>query len=469
MYKNILTSRKRHLLLAILTVFFYYGSFSQTIQPFKTGDRIAFVGNSITDGGFYHSYIWLYYMTRFPNTRIQILNRGVGGDDIGQMNDRLDVEVFPEKPTVIFLTFGMNDSGYFEYLKDNKDSLANAKVQRSYINYLKAEEKLKKYSQARKIIMTTAPFDETTTTAKNNYFPGKSKAIQRIADFQKASALKNNWGFIDLNKDMTAINLRQQSIDPAFSLSPGDRIHPDNGGHLVMAYFILKAQGLSGKEVAFVDIDAANSKLIKVKNSSITNLLAKPTKVKFTYFANSLPFPIDTLPKMWGSQTTQARALDIIPFTKEFNQEVIKLQNLQEGIYVLKIDDQKIGEWTSQDFENGVNLAEKMNTPQYQQAIMIRDLNQERFEIEKRFRQYNWMEFDVLKERGLLRKHNQAALDTVVAHMNDGFVRGNAESWTKARNAAIRDAWNAEMKILVDKIYANNKPVPHVITVEKLR
>ena len=33
------------------------------VAPFKAGDRVTFVGNSITDGGHYHSYIWLYYMT----------------------------------------------------------------------------------------------------------------------------------------------------------------------------------------------------------------------------------------------------------------------------------------------------------------------------------------------------------------------------------------------------------------------
>ena len=39
---------------------------AQTVAPFKDGDRAVFLGNSITDGGHYHSYIWLYYMTRFP-------------------------------------------------------------------------------------------------------------------------------------------------------------------------------------------------------------------------------------------------------------------------------------------------------------------------------------------------------------------------------------------------------------------
>ena len=38
----------------------------------------------------------------------------------------------------------------------------------------------------------------------------------------------------------------------------GDRIHPDNHGNMLMAYFFLKSQGLAGKPVAKVDIDASD-------------------------------------------------------------------------------------------------------------------------------------------------------------------------------------------------------------------
>jgi hypothetical protein len=41
---------------------------AQQIKPFKAGDRVAFTGNSITDGGHYHSYVWLYYMTRIAKS-----------------------------------------------------------------------------------------------------------------------------------------------------------------------------------------------------------------------------------------------------------------------------------------------------------------------------------------------------------------------------------------------------------------
>lgn len=47
--------------------------------PFQKGDRVVFLGNSITEGGHYHSYIWLYYVTRFPESRIHVYSAGTGG------------------------------------------------------------------------------------------------------------------------------------------------------------------------------------------------------------------------------------------------------------------------------------------------------------------------------------------------------------------------------------------------------
>ena len=79
------------------------------IPLFKKGERVAFVGNSITHGGHYHSFIWLYYMTRFPNRPITIMNAGIGGECLWDIKDRMDYDVFDRRPTFVILTFGMND------------------------------------------------------------------------------------------------------------------------------------------------------------------------------------------------------------------------------------------------------------------------------------------------------------------------------------------------------------------------
>jgi len=170
---------------------------------------------------------------------------------------------------------------------------------------------------------------------------------------------------------------------------------------------------------------------------------------------------------MWNSNSKQSDALKLIPFSEELNQEKLQVKGLDKASYVVRVDETIIDKFSSDELASGINLALYMNTPQYRQAIQVRELNQERMEIEKRLRQYNWVEFDVLKQRGLLRKNNDAAVDTVMSLAKDAFIRGNMENWTKARYAAIRQVWQDEMDMLVNTIYKVNKPVPHRIIIEK--
>ncbi|WP_413668239.1 GDSL-type esterase/lipase family protein [Mucilaginibacter sp. Mucisp86] len=439
---------------------------AQNIAPFRAGDRVVFVGNSITDGGHYHSYIWLYYMTRFPNMRITCYNAGIGGDVVGQINDRFEDDVFIKRPNVLTLTWGMNDTGYFEWYRADAQEFMDKKIQGSYDNYALLENKLKQHPEIRKIFILGSPYDETSKFTTKNIYPKKSAAFSKVIDFQRDAAKKNNWGYVDFFHPMTEINLHEQAKDSTFSLTPNDRVHPDNDGHLVMAYLFLKAQGFSNKVVADVTVDAKSKKAIKAVNCKITNVVSAMDSVSFNYLANSLPYPIDTIPRGWGNRKKQADALKVIPFIKEMNQELLAIKELKPANYDVLIDGEKMGNWSADQLSAGINLAEITTTPQYQQAIQIRELNEERWDIERRIRMYVWMQFDFLKGKGLLFHDTNAAMDTISKYARkDIFVNGNKDNYTRARYKSLRDAWQKEMDVLTDQIYAINKPQNHRITI----
>ncbi|MDR3693406.1 SGNH/GDSL hydrolase family protein [Mucilaginibacter sp.] len=454
----------------LIGLVFLTNVYAQKIAPFHAGDRVAFVGNSITDGGHYHSYIWLYYMTHFPNMRITCFNAGVGGDVVEQIYNRFDADVFAKKPTVLTLTWGMNDSGYFEWFHPDGQSVMDKRIDGSYKYYGMLEDKLKSRPDIRKIIILSSPYDETTKSNPKNLYPKKSIALAKIIDFQAAAAKKNGWGVVDFFHPMLAIEQREQVKDSLFSLTPNDRIHPDNDGHLVMAYFFLKAQGLADKPVADISLDVSKKRILKASNCRISELAVNTDSVTFNYLSNSLPYPIDTIPRGWGNRKKQAEALNLIPFTKEFNQETLSVKNLKSGNYNLLIDGEFMGTWTNEQFADDVNMAEITATPQYQQAIQIRELNEERWDIERRLRNYIWMEYDFLKGKNMLYKDNNAAMDSVKKEAPKNiFVNGNKDNYSRARYKSIRDAWQKEMNVLTDEIYAINKPKIHRITLIQVK
>lgn len=438
---------------------------AQSVAPFTKGDRVAFVGNSITCGGHYHSYIWLYYMTRFPDQRIDVFNEGIGGDVAGMIHERLD-KVFEHRPTVVTLSFGMNDVGYMDFRKPGADTIARAHLEKACRDYALIEEAYERHPEVRKVLIGSSPYDETSrfnTVA----FPGKNEPILEIVDFLSARARENQWGFVDFNRPMVAINRWEQAADSTYTLCGKDRIHPSTDGHLVMAYLFLKAQGLAGKPVADIRIDGAAGKVARSENCRVSDLSVSPDGVAFTYEAESLPYPIDTT-YYDNERHTQADALRVIPFMEEMNFEGLSVSGLPGGYYGLTIGGEFIARFTARELERGVNMALLTNTPQYKQAMRIREMNEERWLKERRMREFYWVEYNLMRKTGMLWACDEAAVDTLRKYRpHDIFLQWNGDLWLQYMHKGIREDCVNEQQDLVNRIYEQNRPLPLRIEIKK--
>lgn len=440
------------------------------MQPFKAGDRITFAGNSITEAGYYESYIWLYYMLHFPHRRIIIFNRGIGGDRAQNIYDRFDDDVVTADPTVICLTFGMNDSGYFEFLAANADSTAIVRLEQSRHYFELLQQKLKALPNVRKIIIGGSPYDETLKI-KTNYFPGKSKIMDQMVGFQQQAAKENHWGWVDLFHPMTEITLQQQKTDSTFTLTGKDRIHPGNSGHFVMAWLFLKAQGLDTLPVADIAIDAGRLRAGRQGNCQITNLAAMNARggIRFDYLAGSLPYPVDTVPRMWDNPHRQSEAIGLIPFYSQFNREMLRVTHLERGSYQLTIDGRVIGTWSDMELGEGINLAKLTNTPEYDQAMVVFQLNEDRMALESKLRAYYWLQYDYLRDLGLKFKDNRAAMDSVnTAATKNWGVASKRDNYRAARYPAVRASWQKQLDMLENEIYTVDQPKTRRIEIKKL-
>jgi lysophospholipase L1-like esterase len=461
--------RKNIFLLALIPLLAADGFAQKKVEPFKAGDRVVFAGNSITEAGLYGSYIWLYYMTHFPERRLEVINGGVGGDVARQIYDRLDGDILPKKPTVLAITFGMNDSKYFEYL-DKKNPVDEQKrqaiIKESFDSYVKIEDKLKKLPAVKTILMASSPYDETAKMEGNLFF-GKAKTMLGIIDFQLSSAKKNNWGFVDFFNPMTEINIREQKNNPGYTNTGTDRIHPGSAGHFIMAYIFLKAQGLSNTPIADVKINATNKKVMATVNAKISNVKSAKGNISFDYLAKSLPYPIDTAARVWQNFQLQTEALAVIPFVKEFDQELLAVTGLTGQNYNLKIDGHVIRKFSASDLAAGINLATLKNTPQYQQALKILALNNDRRGVESKYRNYYWVQYDFLKDKGFLFNNSKEARDTIQNNLKkNGWLNAKKGDYDEIvdKEPEVR----AKMDGLISQIYNINKPVVRHIELEEV-
>lgn len=405
----------------------------------------------------YHSYIWLYYMTRFPYMDLRVMNAGIGGETAGDMYKRLDGDVLSKRPTVLTVTFGMNDTGYMEYNGDDAGAFGEKKYRECYDNFKKMEKRLQTLDGVRVVMLGGSPYDETAQIENNAPLRGKNAVMDRVVGFQKESAAANGWEFVDFSAPMVEIGRRVQAGQPSFSLSMGDRIHPDNDGHMVMAYLYLKAQGFAGREVADVQIDAAKAKVLKAGNCEITGLRRNGREISFDYLAEALPYPLDTLTHGMGSKRSQAEATKLVPFIEEMNREMLTVKGLK-GDYTLYIDGERIGTWSGKQLGEGINLAE-LQTPQYRQAMEVMHLNEYRWEIERNFRDYAWVQYDFFQNKGLLDANDAHAVSVLDAEKGKNiWLQIHRENYAKLMLPHVREARAQQMELLVETIYEINKP-----------
>lgn len=79
----------------------------------KAGDRIVFLGDSITQGGAgpngYVTMIRQALDKKHADLKIEVLGAGISGNKVPDLQRRVDKDVIAKKPTIVFIYIGIND------------------------------------------------------------------------------------------------------------------------------------------------------------------------------------------------------------------------------------------------------------------------------------------------------------------------------------------------------------------------
>lgn len=340
---------------------------------FQKGDSVCFIGDSITHGGIYHKNIVLFYATRFPGQRFESFNCGLSGDSASGALRRFDYDIASHKPTISTIMLGMNDVNRSSYGKDKTDAESVKSQNASMENYSQNMEALSQKLKAlgsKIIYITPSIYDQTGTQETPNLF-GVNDALRKCGELGKVLGKKYQGGLIDFHETMTRINAEQQAKDPNLTIVGKDRVHPGEVGHLIMTYQFLKGQKI-GSCVSIVQIDAAQSKVNQSERCSVTELKSENGIVSFKVLEQSLPFPITK-----GSE----QALELVPFIKDLNQEILAVKGLPAGSYEIVIDGTPVQTVSAEELARGVNLAVNDQTPQYKQAVDVKAIGEKRHSV----------------------------------------------------------------------------------------
>jgi lysophospholipase L1-like esterase len=327
----------------------------------KDGDRVVFLGDSITEQRLYTTYIEAYALTRHPEWKLWFRNVGWGGDtswlrqrahpDENQLfaadearqqkmvedsvSRGLKRDVLPLRPTAVTIKFGMNDHAYQKFRED---------IFKAYVRSQSELAKVLEANGARVAFLTSQPIEDKRPDPDKDV---KNQSLRQFSDGLKEVAAKQGATFVDQFDPYMAIMLRERAADPTAFIGGGDAVHPGPAGHTIMAWAVLKGLGAMAL-VSRAEIDGAAGKVLASEGCQITNLKAEQGTVAFDRVDAALPLPID--PKA-------EPALKLTPILQDLDRYELQVTGLPAGTYELSIDGESVGKASSEDLAKGWNLA----------------------------------------------------------------------------------------------------------------
>lgn len=324
------------------------------------GDRVVFLGDSITEQRLYTTYIEAYALTRHPQWQLTFRNVGWGGDtawlrqrahpeekqlfaadeaDQQKMVEEavgrgLGRDVLPLKPTAVTIDFGMNDHAYQAFRED---------IFRAYVRSQTELVKVLKASGARVALLTPQPIEDKRPDPDKDV---RNQSLRKFSDGLKEIAAKSGVTFADQFDPYMAILLRERGANPPALIGGGDAVHPGPIGHTLMAWAILKGLGASAL-VSRAEINAATIR-VRADGCQVSNLKVANGSISFDRLDQALPMPIDPAAEP---------VLKLAPILEDLNRYELRVTGLAAGTYELSIDGEPAGKATAEQLGKGWNLA----------------------------------------------------------------------------------------------------------------
>ena len=336
---------------------------------FENGDVVGFIGDSITrisySGISYPEFLQQYYITRYPQWKLEFRNLGTGyymAENARKLYDEESgiYDAALDGITKAVIMFGMNEAldgveteVYIQNICGLIDLLNERGIQNEDI-----------------ILVASTPYDQTRSS---NYLENGEKKetvdssileyIIRLKELSKELGTH----YVDLHTPLLwATDILQEKSGDA-TLTIDDNIHPTAEGSILAGVFFLHQQG-AGKEVAGIQISRGEE--VQTENAEVRKVewRGDDDYVKFTYQPHSLPMAV-------SGEATQVDTFFAI--MDGISREDLQIKGLKaDEKYTVYMDKVPVGDFYGKQLETGVNLAGCMMNPGQIAAKEIEALNQ---------------------------------------------------------------------------------------------
>jgi len=412
----------------------------------KDGDTLVFLGDSITHQCLYTQYVEDFYYTRYPKLHLHFHNSGVGGDRAKDALTRFDEDVAAYKPKYVTILLGMNDGSYRDFDKAIFDT-----YQQDMGTLL---DKIAGIG-ATAIPMTPTVFDSRAKRLKgdlleprNTYYNG---VLSLYGTWLREQAEVRGLGFVDMWSPLENLTMAARKKTPDFTMIP-DGVHPGPAGHVIMATAVLEDIAPRSQCTQIV-IDEKGGQLAPTASGGKITDFNAGDGVSFTFAADRLPWVLPSRKENGPAYAVldAAEGYKLTHAGHKYSNEKVSVRGLKPGKYDLKIDGETIGTFPAGQLAFGVELEENNKTPEYQQALKVAMLNQQK---------YDEAYHPLRDQYGQLKGKRRELAKVDPSSPEYAAKQAAFDEWYTGQKAKVAELL-AKAKGFEDQIYQANQPTPH--------
>ena len=310
------------------------------LQP---GDRLAIIGDSITEQRMYSRLIQTYLTVCVPELKITTRQFGWSGETAEGFLHRMTNDCLRFQPTIATLCYGMNDHKYRAYDEQNG--------QWYRANYSAVARSLK--ASGARVVLGSAG-----CVGKVPSWVGDQKAAVEdlnlnLCQFRNLDieiAAQEQINFADVFWPMLTTGFAaHQKFGPDYAVSGKDGVHPDWAGHLVMAYAYLKAMGLDGDLGTFT-VDLGAGKATASTGHTVDSFANNALTITSTRYPFCATGPLD-------KDNSLRSGMTLVPFNADLNRLKLVVTGGTAENYAVTWGD-ATRDYSAAQLAAGVNLAE---------------------------------------------------------------------------------------------------------------
>lgn len=309
----------------------------------RKGDRLAIIGDSITEQKQYSVLLETYLTACLPELEITARQYGWSGEQAGGFLKRMENDVLRFKPTIATTCYGMND---FRYVPFDPEIAGEYRKNQTKIVQAFKQAGARVVLGSSGIIDTVPEWVKSATGTKEDL----NLSLSKFRNVALEVAAAENVAFADVYTPMLiADHTAKKQYGENFKVAGKDGVHPQWTGHLIMAYAFLKGLGVDG-DMGTITYDPASGKATaenghELLSSEDGRLALRSTRLPFS----SAPRPFDS-----DNSISAGRAL--VPFDDELNRLTLKVTPPSAAGYDVTWGETTL-RFTADQLRSGVNLA----------------------------------------------------------------------------------------------------------------